>query len=455
MNEITYFLRKQIEKHIFQKTRGKENPIINFICSQLPDVEHPFIQKIMRDLEDANNVWMKRKEERTYIEIDITTDRFPRGKRYMNIMPDIRDYIEHQTFLGKEYKFSILEHSFSVSILYFLTKQENHQLNKQQNAKTKDDKKIAHYFEKAFYKIYMWLCLAVQYKLPQCSGRINIYIYLSNSYKLFPLEYADEPYIDMPEKEEEEIETSTATFESNVDAKQINENNANTGLTWACLPETETNEIYIYREEEWFKVLIHETIHSFGIDFAHNLEMMQIAEDRITSKFSLNKRKQYNIFESYTEITAEIIHILIYLFITKKTGVNTQRLQDIFMYEMAFSAFQCAKVLFHNNIDVEKGELLQMTNYKETTNTFSYYILKSGLMIHIKTWLDWYQTTNKESIRFDCTKENIDSYCDLLEKTQDSHEYKMLLQTFARLFSRMDDKKGLFYKTMRMTLLQY
>lgn len=451
MNEITYFLRNQTEKHIFQKTQGGENSIVTFIGSQLPDIEHPFIQKIMRDLEDANKVWIKRKEERVYIETDITTDQFPRGKKYTNIMPEIREYIEYQTFLGKEYKFSILEHSFSVCIIYFLTKQENHQLNKERNAKTKNNQKIAHYFEKAFYKIYVWLCLAIQYKLPQCSGRINIYIYLSNSYKLFPLEFADESYIDIPDEREQ-----STTVESNIYATQINENNANTGFTWACLPETETNEIYIYREEEWFKVLIHETIHSFGIDFAHNTEMMQIAENRIVSKFSMNKRKQYNIFESYTEITAELIHILIFLFITKKAeGANNRLLQDIFMYEMAFSAFQCSKVLFHNSIDIEKGELLQMTNYKEKTNTFSYYILKSGLMIHIKWLLDWYQTMNQESFQFNCTKENIDSYCNLLEKTQDSHEYKMLLQTVALLFSRMDNKTGLFYKTMRMTVLQY
>lgn len=40
--------------------------------------------------------------------------------------------------------------------------------------------------------------------------------------------------------------------------------NANTGYTYRC---EKNNEIVIYRQEEWFKVLMHETMHTFGNDF--------------------------------------------------------------------------------------------------------------------------------------------------------------------------------------------
>ena len=47
----------------------------------------------------------------------------------------------------------------------------------------------------------------------------------------------------------------------------------NTGLTRRCATD---NEVVIYRQEEWFKVLIHELIHGFGLDF-HSSDDITIA----------------------------------------------------------------------------------------------------------------------------------------------------------------------------------
>ena len=42
--------------------------------------------------------------------------------------------------------------------------------------------------------------------------------------------------------------------------------NVNSGLSDVCQRDS---EIIIYRKEEWFKVFIHETFHSLGLDFSN------------------------------------------------------------------------------------------------------------------------------------------------------------------------------------------
>jgi hypothetical protein len=45
----------------------------------------------------------------------------------------------------------------------------------------------------------------------------------------------------------------------------IDQEHANTAFTTSCKTNTEIN---LFREEEWFKVLVHETFHCMGLDFS-------------------------------------------------------------------------------------------------------------------------------------------------------------------------------------------
>ena len=47
--------------------------------------------------------------------------------------------------------------------------------------------------------------------------------------------------------------------------KPLVQSHVNSGYTYTC---KENNEIVIYREEEWLKVLIHESFHAYGLDFS-------------------------------------------------------------------------------------------------------------------------------------------------------------------------------------------
>jgi hypothetical protein len=78
--------------------------------------------------------------------------------------------------------------------------------------------------------------------------------------------------------------------------------NANTAFTTSCTSDT---EIHLYREEEWFKVFIHETIHSYGLDFSTMNNSSANAQIRKIFGVSSDVR----LYESYTEYWAEIVHM--------------------------------------------------------------------------------------------------------------------------------------------------
>merc|ERR1711990_305671 len=72
--------------------------------------------------------------------------------------------------------------------------------------------------------------------------------------------------------------------------------NVNTGYTTRC----NLGNITIYRKEEWFKVLIHESMHYLGLDFGvenHNLHLIFPIDTEIS------------LAEAYVEFWARIFNI--------------------------------------------------------------------------------------------------------------------------------------------------
>ena len=81
------------------------------------------------------------------------------------------------------------------------------------------------------------MCILNIYSNKMCSKKLNIFIYMTSLKKELP----------------------------KTNAHVLNQTNVNTAFTRTCMP---TAEIVIFRKEEWFKVLIHESFHNFGLDFA-------------------------------------------------------------------------------------------------------------------------------------------------------------------------------------------
>ena len=195
--------------------------------------------------------------------------------------------------------------------------------------------------------IYLWFCFADKFNNDSrhCSKRLSVYIlYAPDKKKLPKIRYQTLDVI-----------------------------HCNTAFTYSCIT---SNEIVIFRQEEWFKVLIHETIHAFGLDFGHT----QFSD--IQNLFSgLVHCDNVRSNEAFTETWAIMIHCVFKAFLEKK---EIKTIDEYIQIEQRWSIQQCNKVLYHYGITY-KG-LIHGTDkfhYHEShSSPFSYYILKCVLLIH-------------------------------------------------------------------------
>ena len=142
-----------------------------------------------------------------------------------------------------------------------------------------------HIFEKKKYSLQiirkkiilmnLWMRFLLGKVNNSCSQEINIFIYPIDNLKKFP----------------------------NSNIEYLGPLHVNTAFTYACIPN---NEILIFREEEWFKVFIHETFHSYGLDF---VPLSNQINQTINKIFNLNLN--YDITESWCETWARIFNVII------------------------------------------------------------------------------------------------------------------------------------------------
>lgn len=235
-------------------------------------------------------------------------------------------------------------------------------------------------------KMNMWLYIAFEIANNHCSDVLDIYIFLTDYKKHFP------DYL-----------------------SPVEQINANTAFTTTC---SSHNEIYIYRREEWFKVFIHETFHSTGLDFSD----MNVSkcDSRINSMFSTNI-KDLRVYESYCETWSNIIHSAFISFFNTKSKVNYELMlkhfHKIYSKEVVFSINQMVLILHGQNLNYEDMVFNDKSvTYEENTNSFAYYIIKTILLFHINDFITWNVKNNTKVINFKKTRTNITSYCDLIEK---------------------------------------
>ena len=207
--------------------------------------------------------------------------------------------------------------------------------------------KTANNIDKYVKKINTWLQLATLYAKPSCSKSVNVYLYLTDLTKTLPKKQKNE----------------------------INSEHANTAFTTSCQPNT---EIILYRREEWFKVFIHESFHNLGLDFAgHTVKQVLSDIFPIQSDFKL--------YETYTEMWAELLNII---FINVET--NNHNLEKHIQMEQKFSFFQTAKILNHFGMTYSDFFSKDASeNYKEDTEIFCYYVLKTLLLYNCNSFIEW------------------------------------------------------------------
>ena len=272
-------------------------------------------------------------------------------------------------------------------------------------------------------RIYMWLYISSHFACRKCSNIIHIDIYLTDHVKLLP------PI-----------------------GQVIGRTNVNTAFTTSCSSST---NICIFREQEWFKVLLHESFHNLGLDFS---EMSGISADsQIASMFKINA--DIRLFEAYCEIWAEIIHAQFLSFFSTriKDRYDTMmgKLDQMLETEARFSLFQCVKVLDHNNmVYTDLFNESKRRHYREDTHILSYYIIKALLLYNKNKFVGWCSTNNKVLLDFNKTNKGIDSFCELIRSLYMDPIYINTLKTIEPWFIYNKMENSLARKTLRMTVFE-
>jgi hypothetical protein len=272
-------------------------------------------------------------------------------------------------------------------------------------------------------RIYIWLYIASSFARTECSKEIDIFLYLSEERKSLPT----------------------------VSCETIDRIHVNTAFTTPCAPKTEIN---IYRDEEWFKVLIHESFHCFGFDFSEHSSINAQVASEILKKFQI--ASEILIYETYSEIWAEIMNVIITVSIeTHGTHLSFgSMVESMLNKELFFSLFQCTKILDHFGMKYEDlyREGVGGKRYREKTSVFSYYFLKTILLFRCNEFLEWSIENNGETIEFKNPETNVRKFTDalILSKYNDPMFVECLSQMNMRFFKRKA-RNTMIYNTLRMT----
>jgi hypothetical protein len=334
------------------------------------------------------------------------------------IVEEIQQDIEMFSKIGKKYTFIIQKRPITIYIIY---------PSETQIVTTKQKERIYRELDTCAKKMYLWLFVIMTFSPTECSRQLIIYLYLTDHKKVLP--EIDEKFT------REDI------------GSPIDREHANTAFTRAC--PIDINQIYIYRKEEWFKVFIHETFHSFGLDFSTLSD--KYATDAMFSIFPV--KCELRFYEAYTETWAEILNVLFVVIETIGISSNSQiykYMEGCLKEEIMFSLFQSVKILDHQQMKYR--ELWKKSKYRENTQAFSYYILRSIFMFSVNDFIEWCAIKNKGTIAFKKTPNNIVALVHFIGTKYREPDYVKIIEEIERWFSKYRLSEGFEMETLRMTV---
>jgi len=280
--------------------------------------------------------------------------------------------------------------------------------------------------------IITWLHIVLNYATSKCSKNITIFIYLTDKSKKLPSNELD--ILDVI--------------------------NVNSAYTYCCRNPKTKNEIVIFRKEEWFKTLIHETMHAFGLDFC-KLDN-DFVSNKIKTTFPINS--DINLNESYCEFWAETLNILIISFFSLKSSdtIDTylQSVKNWITYEKTFSIIQLIKILKYMNLeytDLYKNNKMCVFKrnffYHENTNVFSYYIIKCILMYNLEDFILWCVDNNINALDFFKTTTNIENFIQFIVSKYNNKQFIKIIKANEKIFNKFSNTSK-FYTSTKMSLLE-
>ena len=387
MKHLLNEFSKSVDKDINKKSRSVQNEMDQHLSK--------FFNSILESYKVVKSIKKSSKRFSSVLSKIKIPEQIPKSHLFVSefVSHSIKKYIDDHATIDLCYKFVI--HSVEYKVHFVLLDE------KEMIAPEK--------YEKYIEKIMMWLHMAHKYVSGKCANKsLTLYFYLTPFEKALP-------------------ECSISI---------IGPENVNSGISYTC---RENGEIMIFRQEEWFKVFIHETFHALGLDFS------TMNQDLVNKKMKclFPVETEVNLFEAYTECWARIINCLFISFFTLRNKKIEDKEEFIvtveycLQFEANFSVFQMVKVLQCMGLSYDhlyaadnKMELTRKLLYKENTNVFSYYIITSILISHYTHFFSWCHENNLNFIEFTKTISNLQNFYILIERVYLSTKYLNYVVTY-------------------------
>jgi hypothetical protein len=296
------------------------------------------------------------------------------------------------------------------------------------------------YYKTYAHRVYMWLSMIS--KKSTCVETLTIYVYLTPFKKQLPANKSE----------------------------SIGPVHANTGYTYRCEKE---NEIVIYREEEWFKVVLHETIHAFGNDFNHD----DSNSSALKQLFSLPPGISIRMSETYSEIWARIMNVVFQTYfktppsLESRSALQFKKNVEFYLHlESIFSLYQCIKILDFMGVnyqlligDSDHSKKMIRSFYRENTNVFAYYVLTSVLLNNHDAFLSWCVKHNGSGLNMFRVKTTQSAFIELIESCYKKNELlqkiveteKKVARDYQKAISTHSSRDKELVTTMRMTIVGF
>jgi hypothetical protein len=279
--------------------------------------------------------------------------------------------------------------------------------------------KIRNYINETKYTLYTILFkikdIIINVKIYENTNKINInkYIYFI---KLILNICANES---ITSKKKFDITIYLTPFEKTQPSTSVDPDNINSGF---CLSN---GEIIIFREEEWFKVFIHECFHLFCLDFNEvNIDFKKI----FSSLFYI--KSDFLFFESLVEFWARTINIAIVSYFTKK-NISYEEFEMLMEVNLSIEKVYCVLQMNHflSGMNVTYQDMItKPTEYDETTNGFCYYVLPAILLTHYEQTMLWFVEHNQTLLQFKKNTESVYLFYQYIRSIYKSPKFLQLLE---------------------------
>lgn len=179
---------------------------------------------------------------------------------------------------------------------------------------------------------------------------------------------------------------------------------------------TDYQTIQIWRKEEHYKLILHESIHFYNLDGSYNL-FEENNKINLECHYQIERDTETRIFESYTEALTSFLNTfansyqIYYLHLNSKGSRQIKKedyqiikniYQELWKFERKFALIQIAKIHLHvfprssnfndfiiNPRECDKRRLQIKEKLKQNTSVLSYHILKGAVLFYDQKFINW------------------------------------------------------------------